>query len=154
MSEKVNLHFNFCASTPASTCMCICVHIHRKKDTPAVHAWHIHCNYTTWLAICLTDTDRHSNVMNLTSRLAIRLRHFPDWVFDWQDMQPQRSRDTLTFSDFLPCEDERRNMGNPLHHALSYRGVWTAVTSQTIASRTKASSSSYKIWSGTHGGSL
>ena len=60
--------------------------------------------------MCPTDTDRHSSIINITSRLAVRLCHLPDWEFNWQDMQPKRSRDTLTISDFLPCEDDAANL--------------------------------------------
>lgn len=51
-------------------------------------------------------TDRHSSMMNITSRLAVRHRYLPEWEVDWSDMQPQRSRDTLTISDFLPNEED------------------------------------------------
>ena len=54
----------------------------------------------------LPPIDRHSSMLNITSRLAIRLRYLPEWEFDWSDMQPQRSRESLTISDFLPDEHD------------------------------------------------
>ena len=66
--------------------------------------------------MCPTDTNRYSSMMNINSRLAICLRHLPDWEFNWQDMQPQRSRNTLTISDFLPCEDEAANLKTRASH--------------------------------------
>ena len=47
---------------------------------------------------------------NITSRLAISLQHLPDWQFNWSDMQPQRRRESLTFSDFLPTEDDAEEL--------------------------------------------
>jgi hypothetical protein len=43
-------------------------------------------------------------MLNITSRLAVRIRHSPDWDFDWADTQPQMNRDLLTVSDFLSSE--------------------------------------------------
>ena len=43
-------------------------------------------------------------MLNITSRLAVRIRHIPDWEFDWADTRPQMNRDLLTISDFLPSE--------------------------------------------------
>ena len=45
-------------------------------------------------------------MMNITSRLAIRLRHLPDWECDWYDMKPQRNKESLSISDFLPSEED------------------------------------------------
>ena len=45
-------------------------------------------------------------MMNVTSRLAIRFRHLPDWDCNWYDMKPQRSRESLSISDFLPSEED------------------------------------------------
>ena len=45
-------------------------------------------------------------MMNLTSRLAVRIKYLPDWKFDWEDKKPQRSRESLTISHFLPSEQE------------------------------------------------
>ena len=45
-------------------------------------------------------------MLNITARLAIRLRHLPDWEFDWSDRSPQRSRQSLEVSDILPSDDD------------------------------------------------
>lgn len=50
--------------------------------------------------------DHHSTMLNITSRLAIRLRYFPEWEFDWSDDNPQRSRQSLRLEDFLPTEED------------------------------------------------
>ena len=46
-------------------------------------------------------------MLNITSRIAIRIRYLPDWEFDWSDTTPQlKSRDLLTAPDFLPNESD------------------------------------------------
>lgn len=45
-------------------------------------------------------------MLNITARLAVRLRHLPDWDFDWSDTSPQKSRQSLGISDILPNEDD------------------------------------------------
>ena len=40
--------------------------------------------------------DRHSSMLNLTTRLAVNIRYLPDWEVDWSDTCPQRSRESLT----------------------------------------------------------
>ena len=49
-------------------------------------------------------------MLNLTSRLAIEIKNLPNWTFDWSDAQPQRSRQSLTISDFLPTEDDAQQL--------------------------------------------
>ena len=41
---------------------------------------------------------------NLTSRLAVRIRHIPEFEFSWSDTKPQRARSSLTIEYFLPSE--------------------------------------------------
>ena len=53
-----------------------------------------------------TFLDHHSSMMNLTSRLAIKIQHTPDFQFDWSDTAPQRPRKSLTIEDFLPNEND------------------------------------------------
>ena len=43
-------------------------------------------------------------MLNLTSRLAIKIKYLPDYEFDWSDTAPQRPRTSLTVEDFLPNE--------------------------------------------------
>ncbi len=45
-------------------------------------------------------------MLNITARLAVRLRHLPDWEFDWSDRSPQRCRQSLGISDILPSDDD------------------------------------------------
>lgn len=45
-------------------------------------------------------------MLNVTSRLAIRIRYLPDFDFDWADTTPQRLRESLTIDDFLPSEED------------------------------------------------
>lgn len=49
-------------------------------------------------------------MLNITSRLAIRLRYLPEGEFDWSDMHPQRSRKSLSLTDFLPDENDARKL--------------------------------------------
>ena len=45
-------------------------------------------------------------MLNITARLAIKLRYLPSGEFDWSDNQPQASRESLTLEDFLPDEED------------------------------------------------
>lgn len=45
-------------------------------------------------------------MLNITARLALRLKNLPDWDFDWSDTSPQKSRQSLGISDILPNEDD------------------------------------------------
>ena len=47
-------------------------------------------------------------MMNVTSRLAVEIRHLPDFEFSWSDKTPQRSRDSITVEDVLPSQDDSR----------------------------------------------
>lgn len=62
-------------------------------------------------------TDQHSSMLNLTSRLAIKLRYLPDWEFDWSDNGPQSSRDSLTLEEFLPDEEDATKFTQLADHA-------------------------------------
>jgi hypothetical protein len=42
----------------------------------------------------------------MTARLAVKIRHLPDWEIDWTDATPQRDSATLTISDLLPIEND------------------------------------------------
>ena len=46
--------------------------------------------------------------MNVTSRLAVKIRHLPDFQFSWSDTTPQRSRDSITIEDILPSQNDSR----------------------------------------------
>ena len=55
---------------------------------------------------CVPHLDRHSSMLNAIARLAIAIQNFPDFEFSWSDSQPQRSRTSLSVSDFLPTESD------------------------------------------------
>lgn len=50
--------------------------------------------------------DHHSDMLNLTSRIAVQIQNLPDWEVDWTDNKPQKLRSSLTCSDFLPDESD------------------------------------------------
>ena len=52
------------------------------------------------------SSECHSSMLNITARLVIRLRHLPDWEFDWSDRSPQRCRQSLGVSEILPSDDD------------------------------------------------
>jgi hypothetical protein len=41
---------------------------------------------------------------------AVRLQNLPDWNVDWADSQPQRTRQSLTISDFFPSLKDARHL--------------------------------------------
>ena len=45
-------------------------------------------------------------MLNLTSRLAIKIKYLPDYEFDWSDTSPQRPQTSLRVEDFLPNEND------------------------------------------------
>lgn len=45
-------------------------------------------------------------MLNLTSRIAIRLQNLPDWEVDWSDSLSQRSRSSLHATELLPDDDD------------------------------------------------
>ena len=45
-------------------------------------------------------------MLNVIARLAVEIHHLPEWEVDWSDTRPQRSRQSLTISDFLPSEED------------------------------------------------
>lgn len=47
-------------------------------------------------------------MLNMTSRLAVRLENTPDWNVDWLDNKPQLPRSKLNHTHFLPSEDDAR----------------------------------------------
>ena len=51
-----------------------------------------------------TSPDHHSSMLNLTSRLAVKIKNLPAFEFDWADTTPQRLRTSLNVDDFLPSE--------------------------------------------------
>ena len=51
-------------------------------------------------------TAKHSAMLNVTARLAVKIEHLPDWDVDWDDHQPQRPRSSLSYDDFLPSKGD------------------------------------------------
>ena len=47
-------------------------------------------------------------MMNVTSRLAIRIKNLPDFDFSWSDKTPQRPRESITFKDVSLSESDAR----------------------------------------------
>ena len=45
---------------------------------------------------------------NVTSRLAIRIKHIPEGQVDWHDSKPQQSPSSLTIDDITPNEEDGR----------------------------------------------
>ena len=50
--------------------------------------------------------ERHSTMLNLTARIAVKMQNLPPWDVDWADSRPQRHRSSLTCGDFLPDETD------------------------------------------------
>ena len=49
-------------------------------------------------------------MMNVTTRLAVRIRFLPDYPFNWSDTSPQKSRQSLTVEDYLPSASESQQL--------------------------------------------
>ena len=49
-------------------------------------------------------TDKHSSMLNVTTRLAIKMHNVPDWDVDWLDNKPQLPRSALNYTHFIPNE--------------------------------------------------
>lgn len=67
----------------------------------------VYNNNTCKLILCTLYThkltDHHSSMMNLTSRIAVRIQHLPQDI-DWNDSTPQCSVDSLTIDHFMASE--------------------------------------------------
>ena len=55
--------------------------------------------------------------MNVTTRLAVRIRFLPDFPFSWSDTSPQKSHHSLTVEDYLPNASESQQLEE---HATCY----------------------------------
>ena len=69
-------------------------------DVPNVHV-HVHT---------LAYLDVHSSMMNVTTRLAVRIRFLPDFPFSWSDTSPPKSHQSLTVEDYLPNASESHQL--------------------------------------------
>ena len=54
-------------------------------------------------------------MMNVTTRLAVRICHLPDFPFSWSDTTPQRSQQSLTIEDYLPNEKESSELESTMY---------------------------------------
>ena len=53
----------------------------------------------------MSTTDHHSTMMNVTSRLAVRVHNLPQTI-DWNDRTPQHTLESLTIDDFMVSKAE------------------------------------------------
>ena len=58
-------------------------------------------------------------MLTLTARLAVKIKHLPDFEFDWADNTPQRPRASLKVEDFLPSEADAATLSRALHDGFS-----------------------------------
>ena len=88
--------------------MLIC---NRKSDMNvkvyrAICVYFQYCAFVLLRQVIYFYTDRCAHMLNITSRIAIRIRYLPDWEVDWNDTTPQKSRNSLTVVDFLLNESD------------------------------------------------
>ena len=55
-------------------------------------------------------------MMNVTTRLAVRIRFLPDFPFSWSDTSPQKSHQSLTVEDYLPDASESHQLEERATH--------------------------------------
>lgn len=84
------------------------------KVTASIHV-HVHA-----ITIGTNLTDYHSHMMNVTARLAVRIRYLPDFPFEWSDTQPQRSHQSLTIDDFLPSKDDALELQHGIQYLMEF----------------------------------
>ena len=102
----------------------------------------MHCivikNFSVMYTHIIHNVDHHSSMLNITSRLAVRLRYLPDWDFDWSDNNAQQKRQSLELEDFLPDEEDGHHIhtraveytirGSPhssqISHLLLHPSLW------------------------------
>ena len=58
------------------------------------------------LPTSLFNPAKHSSMLNVTARLAVKVENLPGWDVDWDDITPQRSRSSLSCDHFLPSKDD------------------------------------------------
>ena len=76
----------------------------KRNHTPT--AVQVHASVNVLKKSNNSITDHHSDMLNLTSRIAVKMQNLPDWDVDWNDSRPQRPRSSLTCSDILPDDDD------------------------------------------------
>ena len=58
------------------------------------------------LPTILCFTDHHSDMLNLTSCIAVQIQNLPEGDVNWADCKSQKPRSCLTASDFLPDDND------------------------------------------------
>ena len=56
--------------------------------------------------ISITLDIHRPDMNNVTSRLAVQIKHIPEGQVDWSDTKPQRSLNDLTIDDLVPNEED------------------------------------------------
>lgn len=66
-------------------------------------------------------SDKHSSMLNITARLAVKVSHLPDWSVDWNDHTPQCNRKSLDTSDFLPSVEDADALSKAaIHYTMEF----------------------------------
>ena len=94
--DNLNVHKSVRHEREGNTCTCIFT------------AMSCNTHSNSFIFSCLSD--KHNCMLNITSRLAVRLQNLPNWNVDWADSQPQRTRQSLNISDFLPSSEDARHL--------------------------------------------
>ena len=74
-----------------------------RHEREGIHMNRLYYYTEHYIHVCYIS-DKHAHMLNITSRIAIKIRHLPNWEFDWSNITPQRSRTSLTVIDFLMSE--------------------------------------------------
>ena len=69
------------------------------------------------LTMQIHNSDKHSSMLNVTARLAVKIINLPDWTVDWNDNTPQCSRSSFDCSNFLPSIEDADAL-NEAHHGI------------------------------------
>ena len=60
----------------------------------------------------------HAKMINMTSRLAVKIKNIPLGGINWSDNTPQRSRSSLKAEDIIPNEEDGDTTSNRIHHEI------------------------------------
>lgn len=74
-----------------------------------------------WLCKLFIILDKHSSMLNVTARLAMKIENLPDWDVDWDDITPQCSRSQLGCDHFLPSIADAEALNeSALHYIMEF----------------------------------
>ena len=59
-----------------------------------------------YLHVYTIHIDIHASMLNLTTRLAIKMDNIPGWNIDWLDNKPQQLRNALNYTHFIPNKED------------------------------------------------